>query len=297
MTELSKAEEATTPGASRFNMPDWLIGLLRHKLSVFGLLIIVVSTFVALSASVIAPYDPLQQDYEKLLNPPSLQHWIGNDYLGRDVMSRLIHGTQISLTVGLLSVIIAAVIGVPLGVLAAFYGGWIDATIMRFIDAKMAIPGLMLSMLLLLTLGGSVMTVSFALGVGLSSAQSRLIRSQALSVKEREYFQAARAMGVSNFKLMFVHMLPNSIQPVIVQASLGVGFAILGEAGLSFLGLGVTPPTPTWGNMLSLAFDNLRSAPHLMYPPGIAIVLVVISFSFVGDGLRDVLDPRLRGKI
>jgi ABC-type dipeptide/oligopeptide/nickel transport system permease subunit len=278
-------------------MPDWLIGLLRHKLSVFGLLIIFVSTFVALTASVIAPYDPLQQDYEKLLNPPSLQHWIGNDYLGRDVMSRLIHGTQISLTVGLLSVIIAAVIGVPLGVLAAFYGGWIDATIMRFIDAKMAIPGLMLSMLLLLTLGGSVMTVSFALGVGLSSAQSRLIRSQALSVKEREYFQAARAMGVSNFKLMFVHMLPNSIQPVIVQASLGVGFAILGEAGLSFLGLGVTPPTPTWGNMLSLAFDNLRSAPHLMYPPGIAIVLVVISFSFVGDGLRDVLDPRLRGKI
>jgi peptide/nickel transport system permease protein len=168
---------------------------------------------------------------------------------------------------------------------------------MRFIDAKMAIPGLMLSMLLLLTLGGSIMTVSFALGFGLSSAQSRLIRSQALSVKEREYFQAARAMGVSNFKLMFIHMLPNSIQPVIVQASLGVGFAILGEAGLSFLGLGVTPPTPTWGNMLSLAFDNLRSAPHLMYPPGIAIVLVVISFSFVGDGLRDVLDPRLRGKI
>ena len=297
MTELSTAKEATTPRASRFNMPDWLRGLLRHKLSVFGLLIIFFSTFVALTASVIAPYDPLQQDYEKLLNPPSLQHWIGNDYLGRDVMSRLIHGTQISLTVGLLSVLIAAVIGVPLGILAAFYGGWIDATIMRFIDAKMAIPGLMLSMLLLLTLGGSVMTVSFALGVGLSSAQSRLIRSQALSVKEREYFQAARAMGVSNFKLMFVHMLPNSIQPVIVQASLGVGFAILGEAGLSFLGLGVTPPTPTWGNMLSLAFDNLRSAPHLMYPPGIAIVLVVISFSFVGDGLRDVLDPRLRGKI
>ena len=286
-----------TPRASRFNMPDWLIGLLRHKLSVFGLVIIFLSVFVAISASVISPYDPLQQDYDKLLNPPSFGHPLGTDYVGRDVMSRLIYGTQISLTVGLLSVIIAALIGVPLGVLAAFYGGWIDAVIMRFIDAKMAIPGLMLSMLLLLTLGGSIMTVSFALGFGLSSAQSRLIRSQALSVKEREYFQAARAMGVSNFKLMFIHMLPNSIQPVIVQASLGVGFAILGEAGLSFLGLGVTPPTPTWGNMLSLAFDNLRSAPHLMYPPGIAIVLVVISFSFVGDGLRDVLDPRLRGKI
>ena len=297
MTELSTAEEAMTPRASRFNMPDWLIGLLRHKLSVFCLAIIFLSVFVALSASVISPYDPLQQDYDKLLNPPSFGHPLGTDYVGRDVMSRLIYGTQISLTVGLLSVIIAALIGVPLGVLAAFYGGWIDAAIMRFIDAKMAIPGLMLSMLLLLTLGGSIMTVSFALGFGLSSAQSRLIRSQALSVKEREYFQAARAMGVSNFKLMFIHMLPNSIQPVIVQASLGVGFAILGEAGLSFLGLGVTPPTPTWGNMLSLAFDNLRSAPHLMYPPGIAIVLVVISFSFVGDGLRDVLDPRLRGKI
>ena len=297
MTELSTAEEATTTRASRFNMPDWLTGLLRHKLSVFGLIIIFLSVFVALSASVIAPYDPLQQDYDKLLNSPSFGHPLGTDYVGRDVTSRLIYGTQISLTVGLLSVIIAALIGVPLGVLAAFYGGWIDAAIMRFIDAKMAIPGLMLSMLLLLTLGGSIMTVSFALGFGLSSAQSRLIRSQALSVKEREYFQAARAMGVSNFKLMFIHMLPNSIQPVIVQASLGVGFAILGEAGLSFLGLGVTPPTPTWGNMLSLAFDNLRSAPHLMYPPGIAIVLVVISFSFVGDGLRDVLDPRLRGKI
>ena len=124
-----------------------------------------------------------------------------------------------------------------------------------------------------------------------------MIRSQALSVKEREYFAAARAMGVSHWKLMFIHMLPNSIQPVIVQASLGVGFAILGEAGLSFLGLGVSLPTPTWGNMLAMAFEQLRSAPHLMYPPGIAIVLVVISFSFVGDGLRDVLDPRLRGKI
>ena len=297
MINTSKIEEDRSSGVFGIQLPEWLIQLLRRKLSVFGLVVIAVACFTAVAAAVIVPYDPFAQDYDSTLMTPSFQHVLGTDYLGRDAFSRLIYGTRISLTVGLLSVVIAAVIGIPLGVLAAYFGGWTDHLIMRFIDAKMAIPGLMLSMLLLLVLGGGIMTVSFALGFGLSSAQARLIRSQALSVKVREYFAAARAMGVSHWKLMFIHMLPNSIQPVIVQASLGVGFAILGEAGLSFLGLGVSLPTPTWGNMLAMAFEQLRSAPHLMYPPGIAIVLVVISFSFVGDGLRDVLDPRLRGKI
>ena len=297
MINTSKIEEDRSSGAFGIQLPEWLIQLLRHKLSVFGIVVIAVACFAAVAAAVIVPYDPFAQDYDSTLMTPSFQHVLGTDYLGRDAFSRLIYGTRISLTVGLLSVVIAAVIGIPLGVLAAYFGGWTDHLIMRFIDAKMAIPGLMLSMLLLLVLGGGIMTVSFALGFGLSSAQARLIRSQALSVKEREYFAAARAMGVSQWKLMFIHMLPISIQPVIVQASLGGGFASLGEAGVSFLGLGVSLPTPTWGNMLAMAFEQLRSAPHLMYPPGIAIVLVVISFSFVGDGLRDVLDPRLRGKI
>lgn len=271
--------------------------LLRHRLSIFGLSYIGVVIFVAIFANVISPADPLKINPIEALKAPSLAHPLGLDHVGRDQLSRLFHGARISLIVGIGAVGIAIMIGVPLGMIAAYAGRMVDHAIMRLVDAMIAIPGLLFAILLLLVMGGGVLTVCIALGINLFTTQARLVRSQALSVKEREYFTAARAIGAPTWRMLLAHMAPNSIQPVIVQATLGMGFAILGEAGLSFLGIGVTPPTPTWGSMLNMAFQNLDSAPWLSFAPGLAIFLLVLSFNFVGDGLRDVLDPRLRGKI
>ncbi len=280
---------------SRF-MPDTLWQLLQHRLSVIGLSYIGLVVFVAVFANVISPAAPLEIDPINALAEPSIEHPLGLDHVGRDQLARLLFGARVSLIVGLLSVGIAILIGVPLGIVAAYDGGWIDHAIMRMVDAMIAIPGLLFAILLLLVMGGGVITVSIAIGINLFTTQARLVRSQALSVKEREYFMAARMIGAAPWRLLATHMLPNSIQPVIVQATLGMGFAIIGEAGLSFIGVGVPPPTPTWGGMLSMAFRNLQSAPWLSFAPGIAIFLLVLSFNFVGDGLRDVLDPRLRGR-
>lgn len=271
--------------------------LLRHRLSAIGLTYIGLIIFLGVFANVIAPYDPLEIDPINALEAPSLSHPLGLDHVGRDQLSRLIFGARVSLIVGISAVGVAVLIGVPLGIIAAYMGGWIDSVIMRFIDAFIALPGLLFAILLLLVMGGGVLTVSIALGINLFTTQARLVRSQALSIKEREYFDAARAIGVPPWRLLLLHIAPNSIQPVIVQATLGLGFAIIGEAGLSFLGVGVPPPQATWGGMLALAFRTLNSAPWLSFAPGIAIFFLVLSFNFVGDGLRDVLDPRLRGKI
>ena len=271
--------------------------LLQHRLSVIGLVYIGLILFIGIFADVIAPYDPYGIDPINSLEPPSLEHPLGLDHVGRDQLTRLFYGARVSLIVGMLSVGVAIVLGVPLGVIAAYAGGWTDHAIMRMVDSMIAIPGLLFAILLLLVMGGGVMTVSIAMGINLFTTQARLVRSQALSVKEREYFVAARAIGTPPWRMLLVHMVPNSIQPVIVQATLGMGFAILGEAGLSFIGVGVPPPTATWGSMLNMAFGNLNSAPWLSFAPGVAIFLLVLSFNFVGDGLRDVLDPRLRGRI
>ena len=275
---------------------DTMRQLLQHRLSVIGLSYIGVILFVGVFANFIAPYDPYKIDPINSLASPTISNPLGLDHVGRDQLSRLIFGARVSLIVGLLSVGIAIVIGVPLGIIAAYAGGWLDHSIMRMVDSMIAIPGLLFAILLLLVVGGGVFTVSLAIGINLFTTQARLVRSQALSVKEREYFMAARMIGTPPWRLLLFHMVPNSIQPVIVQATLGMGFAILGEAGLSFIGVGVPPPTATWGGMLNMAFRNLNSAPWLSFAPGIAIFLLVLSFNFVGDGLRDVLDPRLRGR-
>lgn len=271
--------------------------LVRHRLSAVGLTYISLIVFLGIFANVVAPSDPLKIDPFNALQQPSLSHPLGLDHVGRDQFSRLIFGARVSLIVGISAVAVAILLGVPLGIIAAYTGGWIDHGIMRVIDAFIAIPGLLFAILLILVMGGGVLTVSIALGVNLFTTQARLVRSQALSVKEREYTTAARAIGSPPWRILLLHVAPNSIQPVIVQATLGLGFAILGEASLSFIGVGVPPPTATWGGMLALAFRNLNSAPWLAFAPGIAIFLLVLSFNFVGDGLRDVLDPRLRGKI
>ena len=275
---------------------DTIRQLLQHRLSVIGLSYIGIILFVGIFADVIAPYDPYGIDPINALAEPTIQHPLGLDHVGRDQLTRLIYGARVSLIVGLLSVGLAMLVGVPLGIIAAYAGGWLDHSIMRMVDSMIAIPGLLFALLLLLVMGGGVLTVSIAIGVNLFTTQARLVRSQALSVKEREYFMAARMIGAPPWRLLLLHMTPNSIQPVIVQATLGMGFAIIGEAGLSFIGVGVPPPTATWGGMLNMAFRNLNSAPWLSFAPGIAIFLLVLSFNFVGDGLRDVLDPRLRGR-
>ena len=296
----SGSTAATQPGAvGRIleAMPtDTIRQLLQHRLSVIGLTYIGIVLFFGITANIVSPADPLAIDPMNSLASPTLSHPLGLDHAGRDQLTRLIYGARVSLIVGLLSVGFAILIGVPLGIVAAYAGGWVDHGIMRMVDAMIAIPGLLFAILLLLVMGGGVLTVSIAIGINLFTTQARLVRSQALSVKEREYFMAARMIGTRPWRLLLVHMLPNSIQPVIVQATLGMGFAILGEAGLSFIGVGVPPPAATWGGMLNMAFRNLNSAPWLSFAPGIAIFLLVLSFNFVGDGLRDVLDPRLRGR-
>ncbi|MBI4311749.1 MAG: ABC transporter permease [Chloroflexi bacterium] len=274
-----------------------LKALLRHRLSVFGLTYIAIAVGVAVFAGALAWHDPNAINPILALEPPSWAHPLGLDDVGRDVFSRLLYGARVSIQVGVMSAGLAVLVGVPLGVVAAYAGGWTDHVIMRIVDAKIAIPNLLLAILLLLVLGGGVFTVSLALGLNLTSTQARLVRSRALSVKELDYVLAARALGCSPLRILTLHVLPNAFQPVIVQATLGMGFAVLGEAGLSFLGIGVTIPTPSWGNMLNLAFQNMESAPWLSIAPGLAIFLLVLSFNFVGDGLRDVLDPRLRGRV
>ncbi|MBI4339454.1 MAG: ABC transporter permease [Chloroflexi bacterium] len=271
--------------------------LLRHRLSVFGLTYIAIALGVAVFAGVLSPHDPNAIDPVRSLESPSWDHLLGLDDVGRDVFSRLLYGARVSIMVGVMAATLAVLVGVPLGILAAYAGGWTDHVIMRIVDAKIAIPNLLLAILLLLVLGGGVFTVSLALGLNLTTTQARLVRSRALTVKEMDYVLAARALGSSPLRILGLHVLPNAFQPSIVQATLGMGFAVLGEAGLSFLGIGVTIPTPTWGNMLTLAFQNMESAPWLSIAPGMAIFLLVLSFNFVGDGIRDVLDPRLRGRV
>ncbi|MBI2172360.1 MAG: ABC transporter permease [Chloroflexi bacterium] len=274
-----------------------LKALLRHRLSVFSLIYITIATGAAVFAGPLSPYDPNAIDPVNALAPPSWAHPLGLDDVGRDVFSRLLYGARVSMEVGLLSATLAIVVGVPLGVIAAYAGGWTEHIIMRIIDAKIAIPNILLAILLVIVMGGGVFTVSLALSLNLMTTQARLVRSQALSVKQLDYVLAAKALGVPPRRILAAHVLPNAFQPSIVQATLGMGFAVLGEAGLSFLGVGVTIPTPTWGNMLNLAFQNMESAPWLSIAPGLAIFLLVLSFNFVGDGLRDVLDPRLRGRV
>ena len=299
MNASSQAPETRTGLAARVRdaLPmDTLRLLMQHRLSVIGLSYIGLIVFIGVFAGIISPDDPYEIDPINALQSPSLAHPLGLDHVGRDQLSRLFFGARVSLIVGMLSVFFAMLVGVPLGIIAAYAGGWIDHAIMRCVDAMIAIPGLLFAILLILVLEGGVVTVSIAIGINLFTTQARLVRSQALSVKEREYFMAARMIGTPPWRLLLVHMTPNSIQPVIVQATLGMGFAILGEASLSFIGVGVPPPTATWGSMLNLAFRNLNSAPWLSFAPGVAIFLLVLSFNFVGDGLRDALDPRLRGR-
>jgi peptide/nickel transport system permease protein len=266
-----------------------------RKLAVFGLVIIVLLILTAIFAPLLAPYDPYKLDMAHTLDQPSAKHFLGTDSLGRDVLSRIIYGTQTSIEVALGAILLATVIGELLGLVAAYFGGWYFNIIMRLIDTLMAIPMLLIALLLASVLGGGIKNVILALGVGMIPVHCRMMCGQALSVKQNDYILAGRAMGMGDLRMMFLQIVPNAFPSLIVVITIGLGTTILAEAGLSFLGIGVTPPTPAWGSMISDGYKYILSNPAIALAPGIAIMLVVFGFNMVGDGLRDALDPKLRG--
>jgi peptide/nickel transport system permease protein len=268
--------------------------LLVRKAAVFGLLLIVLFTGLALLAPLIAPYDPTAQSWANVRKAPSLAHWFGTDEVGRDVLSRLLYGARASLMAGGISIAIALSIGAPLGMVAGYLGGFVDALLSRLTDAMLAIPFLILAIALAAFLGPSLGNAMIAIGVSTAPIFVRLTRAQVMTVKVEDYVEGARAVGNPRWRIAIVHILPNIVPALLVQATLSIAAAIIAEASLSFLGLGQQPPAPSWGSMLNSAQRFLASAPWLAIWPGIAIFLTVLSFNLLGDGLRDALDPRRR---
>ena len=266
----------------------------RNRLAAFGLLIVLGLLFVALFAPWLVPYDPQEQFSTDARQPPSAQYFFGTDTIGRDVFSRILFGTRVSLLVGIASMLIAASLGITLGLVAGYYRGWADTILMRTMDALLAFPAVLLAIFIVAVLGPSLFNAILAVGVVYTPTFARLIRASALSIREKEYLEAARAIGVRDAQIMSRVILRNSLSPIVVQFSLGVGYAILVEAGLSFLGLGVQPPTPAWGSMLGFGRNYMSIAPWLTAFPGLAIFITVLGFNFVGDGLREALDPHMR---
>ncbi|KPK75336.1 MAG: ABC transporter permease [Phycisphaerae bacterium SM23_30] len=266
-------------------------------LVIFGTFVIVLTVFVALFAPQLAPYNPNKVNLREMIEPPSAKHLLGTDEMGRDLLSRVIYGSRIAVSVGIVVVCIAGVIGMSLGLIAGYFGGWIGTMIMRFMDALMSLPPLVLMLAIAVMLGGGIAKVYVALGIAFMPTYCRLMCGEILSIKENDYVMAANVIGAGHIRVMFSHLVPNAFPPLFVMITLDLGFAILAEASLSFLGIGINPPTATWGAMINSGQQYLLTNPLLSIVPGVAIVLLVLAFNLVGDGLRDALDPRLRGKI
>jgi peptide/nickel transport system permease protein len=271
--------------------------LFSRKLAFIGLIIIGILMIMAIFAPLIAPYDPYTLNLLNKLQPPSLAHWLGTDSLGRDTLSRIIYGARTSMVVGLVSVTTSSVVGLTLGTVAGYFGGKLEMVIMRIMDCLMALPMILLALLVASLLGGGIKNVIIALSFGMIAGPTRLADGMTMTIKQNEYVLAARAMGAGDIRMMVGHILPNVFPTLIVAITIGLGAVILAEAGLSFLGIGITPPTPTWGGMINEGYKFLLSNPVLAVSPGIAIMLAVFGFNMLGDGLRDALDPRLRGTI
>jgi peptide/nickel transport system permease protein len=292
----------------------WIVlvrDLFRHRSAVLGMILIGFLVLVALFASVIATHDPLQSMIGQPGEVPPLprkapciplfgctepMHIMGLDLNARDVFSRLVYGSRISLAVGVIALSFAAISGTTIGLISGYLGGWSDNIIMRFMDVLLAFPSLLLAITIVTIYGPGLQNVLFAIGIVSIPTYARLSRASVLSVKEQEFVTAERALGANHMRIMFAHILPNSITPLIVQAALGIGGAVLEASALSFLGLGAQPPEPEWGQMLAESRAYVFTAPHLVFFPGMAIMITVLGFNLLGDGLRDVLDPRLRGR-
>ena len=268
--------------------------LKRNKFAMAGLIIIILLILIAIFADVIAPYGYAEQDLKNTFASPSATHLCGTDKLGRDVFSRLIYGARESLLIGFLSVLLAASIGMVLGAIAGYYGGVLDNVLMRFLDIYQSIPNILMSMVLATALGASTQNTILALGISTIPLHARILRSQFMTLREQEYVEAAIATNANDFEIIFKHVLPNAISPMIVQITMSLGLSILAGATLSFLGLGAQPPSPEWGTMISEGRNYLRNYPYLALAPGLCIMVTVLSFNLLGDGLRDALDPKLK---
>ncbi|MBI5878314.1 MAG: ABC transporter permease [Chloroflexi bacterium] len=259
-------------------------------------LVIVVLALIALFAAAIAPHDPARQYAGQVLKPPSAEYPLGTDDFGRDMFSRVVWGTRISLQVAAVAVLIAGTLGVFLGLLAGYFGGWVDTLIMRWFDVMLSFPTVVLALAIVTFLGNSLPNLMLTIGIAQTPTFARLVHGAVLSVKQNEYVEAGRVVGASDWRIIRKAILPNIAAPIIIQASLSAGFAILVESGLSFLGLGVMPPTPSWGQMVSTARGYMDLVPSLVLWPSLAVAVTVLSFNMLGDGLRDALDPRLIGR-
>ncbi|HSI96154.1 MAG: ABC transporter permease [Methylophilaceae bacterium] len=269
---------------------------LRNPLAFWGFAIIASVLVMALLAPVLAPYDPDAIDVKSILIPPSATHWMGTDGLGRDVFSRMLFGARISLLVGFVAVGIATLIGVVLGAISGYYRGWIDVVIMRMVDVMLSIPTFFLILAVIAFLTPSIWNIMIVIGLTSWMGVTRLVRAEFLSLREREFVLASATLGARDYRLIFRHLLPNSLTPVIVSSVLGVASAVLVESGLSFLGLGVQPPQASWGNILTEGKEYIQFAWWLSFFPGMAILLTVLGYNLLGEGLRDALDPRTNGK-
>jgi peptide/nickel transport system permease protein len=283
------------PLAERSPSAALLRAIARHRLARFGLVIIALLCFLAIFAPVLAPYSPYDQDLYRVLAPPSAVHWFGTDNLGRDLFSRILYGARVSLFVGIGSTALSAALGVTIGLFAGFRGGMIDAAIMRVTDAFLCFPPLIFILAMSAVLGPGLQNVMLSFAIFGWTGFARITRGQVLLVRELPFVEAARSVGVPPRRIMLRHILPNILAPILIAITITVGTAILVESGVSFLGLGVQPPTASWGKELRVGFTYLEAAPLFAIAPGLMISLAVIAFNFVGDGLRDALDPRLRG--
>lgn len=267
--------------------------LRRNRLAMSGGGVVLMLFVLSILAPLISPYDPSSINAWDVLQPPSFKHWFGTDELGRDVLSRVIYGAQISLKVGFVSIGIAVSIGTAIGLAAGYYGRWADTTLMRFVDIMLCFPTFFLILAVIAFLQPSIWVIMTVIGLTGWMGVARLVRAEVLSIREMEYVMAARCIGCSDARIMFRHILPNAISPVLVAATLGVAGAILTESALSFLGIGVQPPTPSWGNILTSGKDYIEFAWWLSFFPGMAILVTVLSYNLLGEGIRDALDPRI----
>ena len=275
------------------NKKSILVFIKKTPIGFIGALFVMFLLFIAILAPYLTPYDPVSQDYQRFQSP-NINHWLGTDSLGRDICSRIIQGTRVSMFVGLLAVTIALILGTNLGLISGYYGGKIDTVLMRFIDILLAFPGLVLAMLISGLLGPSLVNAMIAVGIMLTPSFARVSRGSVLTVKNEPYIASAKTIGCSNLYIILKYILPNIMVPLSVLCSISLSIAILAESALSFLGLGIQPPAPSWGGMLHQGRQFMEIAPWVAVFPGLAIMIAVLSFNFFGDGLRDGLDPKLK---
>ena len=298
MTEISIAPASLTAARPRVSEIRRVVHVMAARwVVVFGVISILVFILFAVTAPWLAPYGPLEQDLRATLQSPSMRHLLGTDDLGRDVLSRIIYGSQISLMVGIVVVTIAGVIGMFMGLVAGYFGGWINAVIMRINDALMSLPPIVLMLAISAVLGGGLKSILISVGIVLAPTYCRLMCGQILSLKESDFVTAAHIVGANDLRIMIRHLLPNAFPPLLVLLTINLGTAIMFEATLSFLGIGIAPPTAAWGSMVMSGYRYLLKNPVLSFAPGLSIMLLVLGFNMVGDGLRDALDPRLKGTL